>query len=69
MMHNRDIAAAYIRSHGHAVHLDDERIVAEVECVFPDGRVAIEYETFMPIRQGETGYHYDIRPIRDWLGY
>lgn len=54
-------AAQFIASHGHIVHLDGERIIAESECVHSDGQVSIEYGTFAA--------PYSATEIRGWLGY
>lgn len=54
-------AKRYIESHGHACHVDGDRLIAECGIVFPDGREAVEYETFtLASTVGE---------IREWLGY
>ena len=55
----------FIEDHGLAAHVDSDRIVAERECVFPNGRVEVEYETFTPV----FGDAYSLRQVRDWLGY
>lgn len=60
-MANPEQIKRYIENHGHPVHVDGDRLIAECNVVFPDGRVTIEYETFYPTST--------IHEVRDWLGY
>ena len=64
-------AVSYIASHGHLVETDGDRIIAGVGVVFPDGRVVIEFETFLPLARAVASDipAYSMRAIRDWLGY
>ncbi len=58
-------AKRFIEDHGHVVHVDGDRLIAECSVVLADGREAIEYGTFVPV----LVIHYSPREIRDWLGY